>query len=44
MLQRTLGIAVVILVIVWIVSDPASAGDTVHSWISGIITFFHHIA
>jgi hypothetical protein len=44
LLQRTLGIAVVILVIVWIVSDPASAGDTVHSWISGIITFFHHIA
>lgn len=44
LLQRILGFAVLILIIVWIVSDPASAGDTVHSWISGIITFFHHIA
>jgi len=44
LLQRILGIAVLILVIVWIVSSPASAGDTVHGWITGIITFFRHIA
>jgi hypothetical protein len=43
-LQRTLGIAIVILIIVWIVANPAAAGDTVHSWITGIITFFKHLA
>ena len=44
MLQRILGIIVAILIIVWIVSDPTSAGDTVHTWITGIITFFQHLA
>jgi hypothetical protein len=43
-LQRVLGIIVAVLIIVWIVSNPASAGNTVHSWITGIITFFHHLA
>lgn len=44
MLQKTLGIAAVILIIVWIVANPAGAGDTVHTWITGIITFFKHLA
>lgn len=44
LLQRILGIIVAILVIVWIVSNPTSAGDTVHSWVTGIITFFQHLA
>lgn len=44
MLQRTLGWIVAILIIVWIVSNPAAAGDTVHAWINGIITFFRHMA
>ena len=44
LLARIIGIAVAVLVIVWIISDPASAGNTVHSWITGIITFFHHLA
>jgi hypothetical protein len=44
LLQKVLGILVAILIVVWIVSDPATAGNTVHDWISGIITFFHHIA
>jgi hypothetical protein len=44
LLQKTIGIIVAILIVVWIVSNPASAGNTVHDWISGIITFFHHIA
>jgi hypothetical protein len=43
-LQRVLGIIVAVLIIVWIVSNPASAGNTVHSWITGILTFFHHLA
>lgn len=44
MLQRILGIIVAVLIIVWIVSNPAAAGDTVHSWITGVITFFRHLA
>jgi hypothetical protein len=44
LLQRVIGIIVAILIVVWIVSNPASAGDTVHSWITGILTFFHHLA
>jgi hypothetical protein len=43
-LQRVLGIIVTILIIVWVVSNPTSAGDTVHSWVTGIITFFQHLA
>jgi hypothetical protein len=44
LLSKIIGVIVVVLIIVWIVSNPASAGDTVHSWISGLITFFHHLA
>jgi hypothetical protein len=44
LLQRILGIIVAVLIIVWIVSNPASAGDTVHSWITGVLTFFRHLA
>lgn len=44
MLGRILGIIVGVLVIVWIVSNPAVAGDTVHSWITGLFTFFRHLA
>jgi hypothetical protein len=42
-LQRLLGIIVAIVIIVWIVSSPAAAGNSVHGWISGIVTFFHHM-
>ena len=44
LLSRIIGIVVAILVIVWIVSNPASAGNTVHGWITGVVTFFHHLA
>jgi hypothetical protein len=44
LLQKTIGIIVAILIIVWIVSNPADAGNTVHGWIDGILTFFHHLA
>jgi hypothetical protein len=44
LLSKIIGIIVAVLIIVWIVSNPASAGDTVHGWISGLITFFHHLA
>jgi hypothetical protein len=41
---RVLGIAAAILIVVWVVSDPVGAGDTVHGWINQLITFFHHLA
>lgn len=44
MLGRIVGIIIAVLVIVWIVSNPAVAGDTVHGWITGIFTFFRHLA
>ena len=43
MLQKVLGILVALFIIVWIVANPANAGDTVHAWINGIITFLKHI-
>jgi hypothetical protein len=44
LLSRIIGIVVAILIIVWIVSNPAGAGDTVHGWVSGIFTFFQHLS
>lgn len=44
LLQKVLGALVALLIIVWIVANPASAGDTVHGWITGILTFLRHIA
>jgi hypothetical protein len=43
LLSRLVGIIVAILIIVWIVSNPAAAGDSVHGWITGIFTFFRHL-
>lgn len=43
MLQKILTYGIVLLIVVWVVSNPALAGDTVHSWISGIITFVRHL-
>jgi hypothetical protein len=35
---------VLILVIVWIVSNPTGAGNDVHTWVNDIISFFTHLA
>jgi hypothetical protein len=35
---------VLILVIVWIVSNPTGAGNDVHTWVNDIISFFRHLA
>jgi hypothetical protein len=43
-LAKLTGWIVGILVVVWIVSTPAGAGNDVHSWISGILSFFQHLA
>jgi hypothetical protein len=37
-------VIVTVLILVWIISDPAGAGNSVHGWVSGIVTFFQHLA
>ena len=44
MLAKIMGWTVGILVIVWIVSTPTGAGNDVHSWVSGILSFFQHLS
>ncbi len=44
MLQKIVGWIIVVLIVVWIITNPSSAGDTVHGWITGIIDFFRHLA
>jgi hypothetical protein len=41
--KKVLTAAVVIGVLIWVLSDPTLAGDTVHSWIFGLIDFFRHL-
>jgi hypothetical protein len=43
-LQRIIAFFVGLFIIVWIVANPASAGDTIHSWITGVITFLRHLS
>lgn len=42
-MKRAIWIIVTIAIIGWIVSNPAGAGNSVHDWISGLVTFFHHM-
>jgi hypothetical protein len=44
MLRAMLWTAAVILIAVWIVSQPDVAGNTIHAWIQDAITFFQHLA
>jgi hypothetical protein len=44
LLSRLIGIIITILIIVWIVSNPATAGNDAHGWIAGIFTFFQHVS
>jgi hypothetical protein len=44
LVPKILGWIVIILIVVWILSNPAGAGSTVHGWITGIISFFQHLA
>jgi hypothetical protein len=43
-LMKIIGWIVGVLVVVWVVSTPAGAGNDVHSWVSGILSFFQHLA
>lgn len=44
MIPRWVSVIIVILVIVWIASNPSGAGSDVHKWVNDIFTFFSHIA
>jgi len=41
--QRILMWTIVILVVVWILSDPGAAGKAVHQWVNGLISFFNSL-
>jgi hypothetical protein len=42
-ISKIIGWIAGILVIVWIVSNPAGAGNDVHTWINDIVSFFSHL-
>jgi len=44
LVSKVIGWAAVILIIVWIFSNPTAAGTTVHNWITDIVSFFQHLA
>jgi len=44
LLQKIFWTLVTILVLVWVVANPTSAGDSVHHWVNGVITFFSHLS
>jgi hypothetical protein len=43
LVPKAIGWIVVILLIVWIVANPARAGIDVHTWINDIVSFFSHL-
>lgn len=44
MITKILTWAAIILVVVWIISNPSKAGTDVHNWITNIVTFFTSLA
>jgi hypothetical protein len=44
LLSKILGWVVGILIVIWIVSNPGGAGNSVHGWISDVYSFFQHLA
>lgn len=44
MLTKALTWMVVILIVIWVVSNPAQAGDDVHNWAASVVAFFTHLA
>jgi hypothetical protein len=43
-MKQTITAIVVILVVIWVASDPAHAGDSVHTWLNDAVTFLRHLA
>lgn len=44
MLAKVLGWIVVVIIVVFIITNPVEAGNLVREWINAIITFFTHLA
>jgi hypothetical protein len=44
MMSRLAGWIIVILIVVWIVSNPAAAGTSVHGWATDVVAFLTHLA
>jgi len=44
LIGKVLSWVIIILIVVWIISDPAKAGTQVHGWIQDIVDFFTHLA
>ena len=44
MFRKLLTAVAVIFVLMWVISNPGHAGDTVHTWITGVITFMQHLS
>lgn len=44
MIPKWVSIIILILVVIWILSDPSTAGSDVHRWVSDIFTFFSQAA
>jgi hypothetical protein len=44
MFSKLIPVIVTIFIIAWVVQNPAGAGDTVHHWITGVITFMQHLS
>ena len=44
MLSKLIPIIVAIFIVMWIIQNPGHAGDTVHTWITGVITFMQHLS
>ncbi len=39
-----MGWAIVILIVIWVISNPSRAGSDVHTWATDIVSFFSHLA
>jgi hypothetical protein len=42
--SKVVGWIIIILIVVWILSDPARAGADTHIWATNIGSFFSHLA
>lgn len=44
MIGKIIGWIIIILIVVWVISNPTGAGHAVHTWITDILSFFTHLA
>ena len=43
LVPKAVGWTIAVLVIVWIIANPARAGNDVHTWVNDIVSFFSHL-